>query len=93
MQLSLMPIDVKKEVKNLYGFLEVITWEFKGKKEIMGIGLKRDLTHRELYKYGYIPEYMTYKELVRILDYFNDHPIEFNNAMKELYDQDFIGAD
>lgn len=85
MQKTLMPIDMETEVKNLYGFLEVITWEMDGKKEIMGIGLKQDITYKELHTYGYIREDLTYKGLVRILDYFMDNKKEFADAMNKLY--------
>lgn len=85
MQEYLTEIDIKTEVKNLHGFLEVISWEINNRSEIMSIGLKQDITYKELHTYGYIPENLTYKGLVRILDYFNDHKKEFADAMNELY--------
>lgn len=85
MQKYLTEIDIKKEVKNLYGFLEVISWEINGRSEIMCIALKPDIHYKDLHQYGYIPEELTYKGLVRILDYFNDHKEEFANAMNEFY--------
>lgn len=74
--------DIKKEIKPIVDYLQIITVE--GKIAYGGIGLKSNIKFEELKRYGYINEDTTKKAFGSLLDWFTDNLKETQQALEEI---------